>query len=117
MFYAVVISQQKHGARKHRGTVGNNACSGIFDGQRSLVIRIYTHASGADDNIRSLSDHIQNAGRYLFVIIIPGDMVNDLCVKLRQLVHNDRGEGIFDTSVEHFISGCHNTDLLTLKRL
>lgn len=45
------IAQKEHGAGEHRGSVADNIRTGRFDTAGGVVVRVHTHAAGAEDHI------------------------------------------------------------------
>ena len=51
------IAQKEHGAGEHRGSVADNIRADRLDAAGGVVVRVHTHAAGAEDHIRAPLPH------------------------------------------------------------
>ena len=103
------IREQEHGAGKHRGAVADDVRPAVFDCQRGLVVRIDAHSAGADDHFAALFQHIPDGRRDLFMVIVQNRVFGHFAAEFLHFCLDNRGEGVFDPSVEHLVARGHQT--------
>ena len=101
---------------KYRCSVGDDIGTGIFDGTRSAVIRIYAHPSTAQNQIGALFDKMQDIGCDRLTVITRQCLPDHLNVVFEKFFFQYRSKSVFDQPFLYFASGCNDSGLFYMER-
>ena len=115
---SLIIREHKHCARQNRCAVCNDifAARRLADRLRRPVVRVYTHAAGAQNHIRTCFEEPPDSQNFLCRVIAGHVLSYNFTVKRRKLVQNDRRKCILNPVIQNLVSRCDDPDFLMHER-